>query len=93
MALGHHIALGRICHVVVSSGILHSSRPIWFTLSWALDKNYLGVWQQYANARRMEGDVECEGNCSTLTNHLIVLLSVRVFLPDPSGKEYSGTDR
>lgn len=48
--------------------IAQSGRPIWFTISWALDKDYLSIWQQYANARRIEGDIDCEGNCSTITN-------------------------
>ena len=51
-----------------AKAIANNGRPIWFTISWALDKDYLSVWQQYANARRIEGDVECEGNCSTATN-------------------------
>jgi alpha-galactosidase len=51
-----------------AKAIAQSGRPIWFTISWALDKDYLSIWQQYANARRIEGDVECEGNCSTITN-------------------------
>jgi alpha-galactosidase len=51
-----------------SKAIAQSGRPIWFTVSWALDKDYLSTWQQWANARRIEDDVECEGRCSTLTN-------------------------
>ena len=51
-----------------SKAIAQSGRPIWLTVSWALDQDYLSVWQQYANARRIEGDVECEGNCATLTD-------------------------
>ncbi len=51
-----------------AKAIAQSGRPIWFTISWALDQDYLSTWQQYANARRIEGDVECEGNCSTITN-------------------------
>jgi alpha-galactosidase len=51
-----------------AKAIAQSGRPIWFTISWALDKDYLSVWQQYANARRIEGDIDCEGNCSTITN-------------------------
>jgi len=52
--------------------IAQSSRPIWFTISWDLDKDYLSTWQQYANARRIEGDVDCEGNCSTISNWAMV---------------------
>jgi hypothetical protein len=51
-----------------SKAIAQSGRPIWFTVSWDLDEDYLSTWQQFANARRIEGDVECEGNCSTITN-------------------------
>ena len=51
-----------------SKAIALSGRPIWLTISWALDQDYLSVWQQYANARRIDQDVECEGNCATLTD-------------------------
>jgi alpha-galactosidase len=51
-----------------AKAIAQSGRPIWFTISWALDQDYLGTWQQYANARRIDGDIDCEGNCSTITN-------------------------
>lgn len=51
-----------------SQAIAQSGRKIWFTISWALDKDYLSTWQQYANARRIEGDGQCEGNCSTITD-------------------------
>ena len=51
-----------------SKAVAQSGRSIWLTVSWALDEDYLSVWQQFANARRMEDDVECEGGCSTLTD-------------------------
>jgi alpha-galactosidase len=51
-----------------SKAIALTGRPIWLTISWALDQDYLSVWQQYANARRIDQDVECEGNCATLTD-------------------------
>lgn len=51
-----------------SKAIALSGRPIWLTVSWALDADYLQTWQQYSNARRIEDDVECEGRCGTLTN-------------------------
>jgi hypothetical protein len=51
-----------------SKAIAASGRPIWLTISWALDQDYLSVWQQYANARRIDQDVECEGNCAALTD-------------------------
>lgn len=51
-----------------ANAIAQSRRPIWYTISWGLDQDYLSTWQQYANARRIEGDIDCEGNCSTITN-------------------------
>jgi alpha-galactosidase len=51
-----------------SKAIALSGRAMWFTISWALDQDYLSTWQQYANARRIDQDVECEGNCGTLTD-------------------------
>ena len=51
-----------------SKAIALSGRPIWLTVSWAIDSDYLSTWQQYSNARRIEDDVECEGNCATLTD-------------------------
>ncbi len=51
-----------------SKAIAVSGRPIWLTISWALDQDYLSVWQEYANARRIDQDVECEGGCATLTD-------------------------
>ncbi|HEY2400700.1 MAG TPA: CBM35 domain-containing protein, partial [Steroidobacteraceae bacterium] len=51
-----------------STAIARSGRPIWLTVSWAVDKDYLSTWQQFANARRIDEDVECEGRCATLTD-------------------------
>jgi alpha-galactosidase len=51
-----------------SQAIAQSGRKIWLTISWALDKDYLYTWQQYANARRIDADVQCEGNCATITD-------------------------
>ena len=51
-----------------SKAITASGRPIWLTISWDLEEDYLSVWQQYSNARRIDQDVECEGDCSKLTN-------------------------
>jgi hypothetical protein len=51
-----------------SQAIANSGQPMWLTISWALDEDYLSTWQEYANARRIDQDVECEGDCSTLTN-------------------------
>jgi alpha-galactosidase len=57
-----------------SKAIALSGRPIWLTLSWALDEDYVSDWQQNANARRIEGDIECEGDCPNLTEWQRVLL-------------------
>ena len=57
-----------------SKAIAQSGRPIWLTISWALDEDYLSDWQQNANARRIEGDVECEGDCPYLTEWQRVLV-------------------
>ncbi|WP_306850488.1 CBM35 domain-containing protein [Luteibacter jiangsuensis] len=51
-----------------SKAISRSGRPIWLTVSWAVDKDYQDVWQAYSNARRIDDDVECESRCATLTN-------------------------
>ena len=51
-----------------SLAIAHSGRPIWLTISWSLDEDYLGTWQQFGNGRRIDEDVECEGRCATLTD-------------------------
>ena len=58
----------------LSKAIAQSGRPIWLTLSWALDEDYISDWQQNSNARRIEGDVECEGDCPTLTEWQHILL-------------------
>ena len=55
-----------------SQAIAQSGRPMWLTISWALDHDYLSTWQTYGNARRIENDVECY--CSTLTNWTAVAL-------------------
>ncbi len=51
-----------------SKAIAKTGRPIWFTVSWQLSRDYASVWQQWSNARRIDDDVECEGRCATLTN-------------------------
>jgi hypothetical protein len=70
-----------------SKAIGQSGRPIWLTISWALDQDYISDWQQYSNARRIEGDVECEGDCPLLTNW--PRIEVR-FLDLPSWEHTSG---
>ncbi|WP_125903102.1 alpha-galactosidase D [Luteibacter rhizovicinus] len=51
-----------------SKAIAKTGRPIWLTVSWQVDKDYQDVWTTYANGRRIDDDVECEGRCATLTN-------------------------
>ena len=70
-----------------SKAIAQSHRPIWLTISWALDQDYISDWQQSSNARRIEGDVECEGDCPLLTNW--PRIEVR-FLDLPSWEHTSG---
>lgn len=48
-----------------SQAVAQSGRPMWLSVSWALDHSYLSFWQTYSNARRIEDDVDCY--CSTLT--------------------------
>ncbi len=48
-----------------SQAIAQSGRPMELTISWALDHDYLSTWQKYANARRIEDDVNCY--CATET--------------------------
>ncbi|WP_263367392.1 chitobiase/beta-hexosaminidase C-terminal domain-containing protein [Edaphobacter bradus] len=58
-----------------SKAIANSGRPMWLTVSWAMDQDYQSTWQQYANARRIDEDVECEGSCGpSLTNWPRILL-------------------
>jgi alpha-galactosidase len=70
-----------------SKAIAQSHRPIWLTISWALDEDYISNWQQTSNSRRIEGDVECEGDCPLLTNW--PRIEVR-FLDLPSWEHTSG---
>jgi alpha-galactosidase len=58
----------------LSQAIAQSGAKIWLTVSWAIDEDYLSDWQQYSNARRIEGDVECEGDCPNLTEWQRVLV-------------------
>jgi len=51
-----------------SKAIAKSGRPIWMTVSWQVDQDYVSTWQQFSNARRIDDDVECEGRCATLTD-------------------------
>ena len=48
-----------------SQAIAQAGRPMWLTVSWALDHDDLSTWQTYSNARRIDDDVDCY--CSTLT--------------------------
>lgn len=53
-----------------SQAIAQSGRPMWLTISWALDHDYIGTWQAQSNARRIEDDIDCR--CGTLTNWKVV---------------------
>lgn len=55
-----------------SKAIAKTGKPIWLTISWGLQQDYLDIWKRYSNARRIEGDVECEGRCATITNWAMV---------------------
>jgi alpha-galactosidase len=44
-----------------SKAIAQSGRPIWLTVSWDIDQDFLSTWQQFSNARRIDQDIECEG--------------------------------
>ena len=44
-----------------SAALKKTGRPVWLTLSWALPAEYADVWQKYANAWRVNGDVERYG--------------------------------
>jgi len=50
------------------TAITQNGRPIWFTVSSALDQDYLPTWERYANARRIGGNLECTGSCPIITN-------------------------
>ena len=57
-----------------SKAIAQSGRPIWLTVSWDIDQDFLSTWQQFSNARRIDQDIECEGRCATLTDWPHVVL-------------------
>jgi len=58
----------------MSQAIAGSGAGIWLTVSWALDEDYASDWQRNSNARRIEGDVECEGDCPNLTEWQRILV-------------------
>jgi len=51
-----------------SDAIEHSRRKIWLNLSFSLDHDYVSWWQEYANARRIEFDIECYQCSTTITS-------------------------
>ncbi|QHN03597.1 alpha-galactosidase [Granulicella sp. WH15] len=57
-----------------SKAIAQSGLPIWLTVSWDIDQDFLSTWQQFSNARRIDQDIECEGGCATLTDWPHVVL-------------------
>jgi hypothetical protein len=50
-----------------SAAIQHSERRIWLNLSWSLDHDYVTWWEEFANARRIEFDIECYQCSTTIT--------------------------
>jgi alpha-galactosidase len=48
--------------------IAKNRHPIWLTLSSSLDQDYVSTWEQYSNARRIGGDIECESTCFAITS-------------------------
>jgi alpha-galactosidase len=48
--------------------VAKNRHPIWLTLSSSLDQDYVSTWEQYSNARRIGGDIECESTCSAITS-------------------------
>jgi hypothetical protein len=48
--------------------IAKNGRPIWLTISQALDQDDFATWKGYPNARRIDSDIECKETCSTLTH-------------------------
>jgi hypothetical protein len=50
-----------------SDAIQHSGHRIWLNLSWSLDHDYVPWWEEYANARRIEFDIECYRCSKTIT--------------------------
>jgi hypothetical protein len=40
-----------------SKAIAQSGRPIWLTVSWDIDQDFLSTWQQFSNARRIDQDI------------------------------------
>jgi hypothetical protein len=53
--------------------IERSGRRIWLNLSWSLDHDYATWWKKFANARRIEFDIECYFCRTTITNWSTVL--------------------
>lgn len=64
-----------------------SGRRIWLNLSWSLDHDYAAWWEKYANARRLEFDIECYFCRTTITNWSTVLNRFTDLVPweDDSG--------
>jgi len=48
------------------TAIQQCGRPIWMTISWNINDDYIPFWQTYSNARRIDDDVE--SYTSTLTS-------------------------
>lgn len=72
-----------------SAALNQSGRPIHFELSNSLDVHNGGVWAQYANGWRIEGDVECY--CSSTSYPLTNWNNVAArFTDDPAWTQFAG---
>jgi alpha-galactosidase len=64
-----------------STAIEASGRRIWLNLSWSLDHDYASWWEMYANARRIEFDIECYMCSTTITSWSNVALRFTDLVP------------
>ncbi len=72
-----------------SQALNQTGRPIHFELSNSLDVHNGGVWQQYANGWRIEGDVECY--CSSTSYPLTDWNNVAArFIDEPAWTGFAG---
>lgn len=76
-----------------AKALVNSGRDIWFTISWHIDVSYASFWQQYANAWRVEDDVECY--CNTLVSWYSVVkrfADVQAWLPYAGAGSWNDLD-
>jgi hypothetical protein len=55
-----------------SVALQQTGRRIWLTLSWSLDRKQADLWKQYANAARIDDDVECYCGSLVTWSHGVV---------------------